>query len=192
MISASTPAPAMTANRVNVRLLERHPERRQLRELVPVHEVGDARRGLDGGADRVRGLQLQEHRHAIAAQAEEHALPQAQDPAVAPAQHQPQRDERVGQVLADQIQAEDDRAAAGTAPGRSARPATATPSSVCACRRQRRLLERWADRSSPHLRATNRPCGRIIRIDDHAEQRQHLGHRAGQEELAWSTAPARC
>ena len=53
------------------------------------------------------GLELEEHRHAVAAEAEEHALPQAQDAGVAPAQHQAERDEGVGEVFADQVEAED-------------------------------------------------------------------------------------
>ena len=54
-----------------------------------------------------RCLELEEHRHAVAAEAEEHALAQAEDAGVAPAQHQADGDKGVGQVLADQIEAED-------------------------------------------------------------------------------------
>ena len=45
--------------------------------------------------------------HAVAAEAEEHALPEAENAAVAPAQHQADGDEGVGQILADQVEAED-------------------------------------------------------------------------------------
>jgi hypothetical protein len=76
-------------------------------ELVPVHEVGDARRGLDLGADGVGRLELEEHRHGVAAEAEEHALAQAEHAAVAPDHDQADGDEGIGQVLADQVEAED-------------------------------------------------------------------------------------
>ena len=66
-------------------------------------------------------LQLEKHRHAVAAEAEEHALPQAENAAIAPAQHQPERDEGVGQIFADQVEAEDiERTAAGSRPGTAA------------------------------------------------------------------------
>jgi hypothetical protein len=54
-----------------------------------------------------RCLQLEEGRHAVAAEAEEDPLPQAQDPGVAPAQHQAHRHEGIRQILADQIEPED-------------------------------------------------------------------------------------
>ena len=76
-------------------------------QLVPVHEVGDARRGLDLGVGHARSLELEEHGHAVAAETEEHALAQAENAGVAPAQHQADGDERVGQILADQIEPED-------------------------------------------------------------------------------------
>jgi len=87
--------------------LERDPEERQLRELVPVHEIGDAGGRLDLGVGDARRLELEKSRHAVAAEPEEYALPQAQDPGMAPAQHQADRDECVGQVLADEIEPED-------------------------------------------------------------------------------------
>jgi hypothetical protein len=37
---------------------------------------------------------------------EEHPLPQAQNAAIAPAQHQPDRDKGVGQIFGDQVEAE--------------------------------------------------------------------------------------
>ncbi len=83
-----------------------HPQPRQLGDLVPVHEVRNAGRGLDFGAGRVRGFELEEHRHAIAADPKKHALAQAEDAAVAPTQHQADRDKGVGQVFADHVQAE--------------------------------------------------------------------------------------
>ena len=87
--------------------LERQPEERQLGDLVPVHEVRDAGRRLDLGVRDARGFELEEHRHAVAAEAEEHALPQAQNAGIAPAQHQADGDEGVGQILADQVEPED-------------------------------------------------------------------------------------
>lgn len=48
----------------------------------------------------------EEHRHAIAAEAEEHALPQTENAAVAPAQHETERDEGVGQILRDEVETE--------------------------------------------------------------------------------------
>ena len=86
--------------------VERLPEQRQRGDLIPVHEIRDAGRGLDLGVLDAGGFQLEEHRHAVAAEAEEHALPQAQNAAIAPAQHQPDRDKGVGQVFRDQVEAE--------------------------------------------------------------------------------------
>src|SRR5690606_18544467 len=76
--------------------LERQPPRRELLDAAPDHEVGKL-----GG----RRLQLQEHRHHVAAEAEEDALAEAQDPPVPPGKHDPDRDEREGQVLAHQVEA---------------------------------------------------------------------------------------
>ena len=88
-------------------VLERLPPDGQGGELVPVHEVRDAGGGLDLGGDGVGRFQLEEHGHGVAAQAEEDALAQAQDAAIAPDHHQPEGDEAVGQVLAHQVEAED-------------------------------------------------------------------------------------
>ena len=96
----------MIAISESVQRLERHPEERQLRDLIPVHEVGDAGRRLDLGVRGARCFELQERRHAVAAEPEEHALPEAENAGVAPAQHQTDRDEGVGQILADQVEAE--------------------------------------------------------------------------------------
>ena len=67
--------------------------------------------GLQSPAERVTAdmgrLELEIHRHAVAAEAEEHALPQAEDAAEAPAQHQADGDEGVGEILRDQIEPED-------------------------------------------------------------------------------------
>ena len=79
----------------------------QLRDLVPVHEIRNAGRGLDGGGDRVGCFQLEKHRHAVTAEAEEHALAETEDAAAAPEQDQADGDEAVAQVFADQIQPED-------------------------------------------------------------------------------------
>src|SRR3546814_785062 len=49
---------------------------------------------------------LEEHCHAVAAEAEEDPLPQAENAAVAPAEHQSHGDEGVGQVLTHHVQAE--------------------------------------------------------------------------------------
>ena len=87
--------------------VERLPEERQLGDLIPVHEIGNAGGRLDLGVGDARRLELEVHRHAVAAEAEEHALTQAQNPAVAPAQHQADRDKGVGQIFRDQIEAED-------------------------------------------------------------------------------------
>lgn len=86
--------------------VERLPEKRQLGDLIPVHEIGNARRRLDLGVGDTGCLKLEEHRHAVTTKPEEHALPQAEDAAIAPAQHQPQRHKRVGQILGDQVEAE--------------------------------------------------------------------------------------
>ncbi len=53
------------------------------------------------------GLELEEHRHRVTAEAEEHALPEAENAAIAPAQDEADCDEGVGQILADQVEAED-------------------------------------------------------------------------------------
>jgi hypothetical protein len=53
-----------------------------------------------------RRFEFEKHRHAIAAPPEEDALPQAQNSGVAPAQHQADGDEGVGQILAHQVEAE--------------------------------------------------------------------------------------
>ena len=86
--------------------VERLPEQRQRGDLIPVHEIGNAGGRLDLGVLDAGGFELEEHRHAVAAEAEEHALPQAQNAAIAPAQHQPDRDEGVGQIFRDQVEAE--------------------------------------------------------------------------------------
>ena len=86
--------------------VERLPEQRQRGDLIPVHEIRNAGRGLDLGVRDAGGFQLEEHRHAVAAEAEEHPLPQAQNAAIAPAQHQPDRDKGVGQIFRDQVEAE--------------------------------------------------------------------------------------
>ena len=78
-----------------------------VRDLVPVHEVGNAGRRLDLGVGGARCFELQERRHAVAAEPEEHPLPEAENAGVAPAQHQTDGDERVGQILADQVEPED-------------------------------------------------------------------------------------
>ena len=86
--------------------VERFPEQRQLGDLIPVHEVGNARRRLDLGVLDAGRLELEVHRHAVAAEAEEHALPEAQDAAIAPAQHESDRDKGVGQIFGDQVETE--------------------------------------------------------------------------------------
>ena len=93
--------------------LEWHPEGRQGGELVPVHEIRNARRRLNGGGDRVRRFQLQEHRHAIAAEAEEDALAEAEHAAAAPEQDEPDGDEAVAEVFPHQVQAGDIGSASG-------------------------------------------------------------------------------
>ena len=76
--------------------MERLPEHRQRRDLVPVHEIRDAGCRLDLGVGNARGFELEKRAHAVAAEAEEHALPEAENAAIAPAHHQTQRDECVG------------------------------------------------------------------------------------------------
>ena len=83
------------------------PERRQRGDLIPVHEIRDTGGRLDLGVFGTGRFQLQKHRHAVAAEAEEHALPQAQNAAIAPAYHQTQCDEGIGEILRDQIEPED-------------------------------------------------------------------------------------
>ena len=83
------------------------PEQRQRGDLIPVHEIRNAGRGLDLGVLDAGGFQLEEHRHAVAAEAEEHALPQAQNAAIAPADHQPQRHKGIGEVFRDEVEPED-------------------------------------------------------------------------------------
>ena len=111
------------------------PEEGQRGDLVPVHEVGDARRRLDLRASGARRLQLEEHRHAVAAEAEENALAQAQDAAVAPAQHQAERDEGVGEVFADQVEAEMSSVSGKTTTSSTARmrEADAVPTRLAIC-----------------------------------------------------------
>ena len=87
--------------------VERLPEQRQRGDLIPVHEIGNAGGRLDLGVLDARCLELEKHRHAVAAETEEHALPQAQDAAIAPADHQPQRHEGIGQVFRDEVEPED-------------------------------------------------------------------------------------
>ena len=79
---------------------------------------------------RVASLELEEHRHAVAAEAEEHALAQAQHAAVAPQHHQADGDEGVGQVLADQVEAEDVERSAAAPPPAAAPAAARLASSV--------------------------------------------------------------
>src|ERR1022692_337857 len=86
--------------------LERNPKRRQMRDLIPIHEIRNAWRGLDFGADRVRRFELQEHRHAISAEAEENSLPKTEHAGFAPEHHQAERHESVGQIFANEIEAE--------------------------------------------------------------------------------------
>ena len=64
-------------------------------------------RRLDRRTRWVGSLELQVHGHAISAQPKEDALPQAQDSAVPPADDQAERHERVSQILAYQVEAED-------------------------------------------------------------------------------------
>jgi len=87
--------------------VKRFPEERQLRELIPVHEVRNSGRRLDLGVRNAGCFQLEEHRHAITAEAEEHALPQAENAAVSPANDKANRDERVSEILGDQVEPED-------------------------------------------------------------------------------------
>ena len=86
--------------------VERLPEPGQGGDLVPVHEVRDPRRGLDLRRFRRRCLQLEEHRHAIAAQTEENPLSKAKDSGITPAQHKPQGDKPIGEIFAHQVQPE--------------------------------------------------------------------------------------
>ena len=118
---------------MSVRLLNGYQNHGSCGDLVPVHEVGKA----DGGqgtdlvaavfcGDVAGGLELEECRHAIAAEAPEQSLPEAQDSAVAPAEHQADSHECIAEVLGHLVQAEcvqrqrEDRTA-GPRPG-SARP----------------------------------------------------------------------
>ena len=75
--------------------VERLPEQRQRGDLIPVHEIGNAGRRLDLGVLDAGCFQLEKHRHAVAAEAEEHALPQAQEcrhsPSTAPARSRQRR-----------------------------------------------------------------------------------------------------
>src|SRR5580704_4129813 len=87
--------------------VERLPERRQRGDLIPVHEIGNAWGRLDLGVFRARCFELQKHRHAVAAEAKEHSLPQAENSAIPPANHQPESDEGIGEVFRDQIEPED-------------------------------------------------------------------------------------
>ena len=87
--------------------LERHPQRGQGRDLVPVHEVRNAGRGLDRSRDRVGRFQFEEHGHGVTAQTKEHALPQAEHAAITPYHHQSDGNKGIGQVLADQVESED-------------------------------------------------------------------------------------
>ncbi len=98
---------AITAIRVNGSDLNGTQKNGSAWSLIPVHEVGDARRRLDLGVGHARGFELEKHGHAVAAEAEEDALPEAEDAGIAPAQHQADGDEGVGQILADQIEPED-------------------------------------------------------------------------------------
>ena len=86
--------------------LEGQPDGWQLSDLVPVHEVRNTGGGLNLGADRVGGFKLQKHGHAITTKTEEHALSQRQNAAIAPAQHQSDCYESVGQILAHHIETE--------------------------------------------------------------------------------------
>ncbi len=86
--------------------VERLPEERQLGDLIPVHEIRNAGGRLDLGVFDAGGLELEVHRHGVTAETEEHALPKAENPAISPAQHEADRDEGVGQIFRDQIEAE--------------------------------------------------------------------------------------
>jgi hypothetical protein len=83
---------------------ERHPEVRQSRELIPIHEVGDAGRRLDLGIGDARSFKLEEGGHAIAAKPEKQSLSEAENSSLSPTQYQADRDERIGQILADEIE----------------------------------------------------------------------------------------
>ena len=87
--------------------VERLPEERELRELIPVHEVRDAGRRLDLGVGDAGCFQLEKHRHAVAAEAEEHSLPEAQNATISPTDNEADRNKRVGQIFRDQVEPED-------------------------------------------------------------------------------------
>ena len=109
--------------------LERHPEERQFGDLIPVHEVRDAGRRLDLGILDARGFQLEERRHAVATEAEEHVFcPRLRMPVWPQHSTRPTRDERVGEILSDQVETEDIRRKAAIRPG-SAERSSAMPTS---------------------------------------------------------------
>ena len=86
---------------------ERQPEVRQGGQLVPIHEIRDAGRRLDLGIGDARRLELEEGGHAVAAEPKEESLAEAENSGLSPAQNQADGDERIGQVLADEVEPED-------------------------------------------------------------------------------------
>src|ERR1700733_14119933 len=87
--------------------VERLPEERQLSDLIPVHEIGNAGGRLDLGVGDAGGLKLEVHRHGVTAEAEEHPLAKAEDAAISPAQDKADRDESVSQIFRDKVEAKD-------------------------------------------------------------------------------------
>ena len=87
--------------------LERLPEPWQSRELVPVHKVRYPWRRLNFGTQRIRGFQLEEHRHGVTPEAEKDPLAQAEDAAMPPQHDQADRNKGVSQVFTNQVEAED-------------------------------------------------------------------------------------
>ena len=80
-------------------MIEAPPEPGQFLVLQEHHEIGQRRIAVDAaGAD----LAHQVHAHAVAAEREERAVTEAQDPGVAPDQIEAQRQDRVAQIFAEQ------------------------------------------------------------------------------------------
>ena len=100
--AATIPGTATTASSVNADAVEGSPEQRQLGHLVPHHEVGQHVPVHALGPD----LEHEVHAHGIGAEPEEDAVAQREHAGIAPDEIDPQRQDGVGEELAEEIQRE--------------------------------------------------------------------------------------
>src|SRR5207249_808181 len=128
------------------------PQRRQLTHPAPGHEVRHVA--------RPRLLELEMHGHGVAAEPEEHALPERQHPSLPPCQADADGDDRKTEVLGQQVQPEvaEHRRRSEERQGHAGEDeGTPPPGPPAAGRRVHVVHVRALDRS------TNIPCGRSCR-----------------------------